>query len=87
MALVQLQSAPESVRRFLSLWPPVGPIERPAMNMRGPLIRPDSTAVLIPQSAPPASRTVVKPRPMKDLRRSVARAAIKVSGMPSRRLI
>ena len=30
-----------SVRRVRSLWPPVGPIERQEMNMRGPGIRPE----------------------------------------------
>ena len=52
------QGGPASVRRLRSLWPPVGPIERQEMNRRGPGMRPDSTAVLAPQSAPPASRTV-----------------------------
>ena len=36
MALQQWQRMPTSVRRAASLWPPVGPIERPAMNRRGP---------------------------------------------------
>ena len=55
--------------------------------MRGPGIRPDSTAVLVPQSAPPASRTVVKPRSSMRFRRPVERAIIRVSGTASMRLM
>ena len=76
-----------SVRRVRSLWPPVGLIERQEMNMRGPGISPESTAVLVPQSAPPASRTVVKPRSSMRFRRPVERAIISVSGTASMRLM
>jgi succinate dehydrogenase hydrophobic anchor subunit len=40
-------------------------------------------AVLIPQSAPPVSRTVVKPRSSMARNRVAARAAIRVSGIAS----
>ena len=88
MPLQQRHGGPaKSVRRLRSLWPPVGPIERQEMNMRGPGISPDSTAVLVPQSAPPASRTVVKPRSSMRFRRPAERAIISVSGMASMRFM
>ena len=46
---------------------------------------PVSTAVLIPQSAPPVSRTVVKPRSSMARSRVAARAVSKVSGIASRK--
>jgi hypothetical protein len=42
--------------------PPVWQIARPEMNSRGPVNRSCSTASRKPRSAPPASRTLVKPR-------------------------
>src|SRR5262245_4329805 len=51
--------------------------------MRGPTMCPVSIAVLIPQSAPPVSRTVVKPRSSIARSRVAARAVIKVSGSAS----
>ncbi len=87
MPLQHRHGGPMSVRRLRSLWPPVGPIERQEMKSRGPGIRPDSTAVLVPQSAPPASRTVVKPRSSMRFRRPAERAIIRVSGTASMRLM
>ena len=79
-ALQQWHLAPKSVLRRPSLWPPVGPIARPAMNRRGPSTSPCSTAALMPQSAPPVSRTVVKPRFSMPCMSFMARAVINVSG-------
>ena len=73
-----------SVRRRESLWPPVGPMARPEMNRRGPGRSPPSTAALMPQSAPPVSRTVVKPRSIMPRISGAARAVMSVSGMFSR---
>ena len=84
-ALQQWQRTPGSVRLRPSLCPPVGPSALPAMNSRGPGQSPCSTAVLIPQSAPPVSRTVVKPRSSMPRIRCIARAVIRVSGMLSSR--
>src|SRR6185312_14775983 len=84
MALQQLQGAPVSVRRRESEWPPVGPMARPEMNRRGPGISPVSTAVLMPQSAPPVSRTVVKPRSIMPRISSADLAVSRVSGTCSR---
>ena len=64
-----------------SLWPPVGPIALPAMKRRGPGTSPWSTAALRPQSAPPVSRTVVKPRSSIALISTMERAVMSVSGM------
>ena len=66
-----------------SEWPPVGPIDWPAMKTRGPTICPVSIAVLMPQSAPPVSRTVVKPRSSMARNRVAARAVSSVSGIAS----
>jgi len=54
------------------------------MNTLGPSTMPSSIAVFRPQSLPPASRTVVKPRI--SIRRAAATAFVvsSVSGMPSR---
>ncbi len=85
MASQQWQRTPKSVRRRASLWPPVGPIAAPAMNRRGPGMSACSSAVFMPQSAPPVSRTVVKPRlSMASISRA-ARAVISVSGTASRK--
>ena len=84
MALQQWQRVPCSVRRRASLWPPVGPIARPAMNSRGPGSSPLSVASLRPQSAPPVSRTLVKPRSSMPRISPAARAVISVSGTFSR---
>ena len=85
MALQQPHDGmPWSVRRRESEWPPVGPMARPEMNSRGPGIRPASTAVLMPQSAPPVSRTVVNPRSIMPFMRSAARAVSSVRGTDSR---
>ena len=51
-----------SERGVKSPWPPVWESVRPEKNRRGPFTSPRRTASAIPQSAPPASRTVVKPR-------------------------
>ena len=83
-ALQQWQRTPKSVRRRPSLWPPVGPIARPAMNSRGPGSSPLSVASFRPQSAPPVSRTLVKPRSSILRIKSAARAVISVSGTLSR---
>ncbi len=78
--------APEwmSVRRRASEWPPVGPSARPATNIRGPGMRPCATLSRTPQSAPPVSRTVVKPRSIIARISAAARTVIIVSGMASR---
>ena len=52
----------------------------PAMNSRGPRNRPCSTAALMPQSAPPVSRSVVKPRISMARIEAEAFADISVSG-------
>ncbi len=85
IALQQWQRAPKSVRRRGSEWPPVGPIAWPAMNSRGPGTWPCSTALLMPQSAPPVSRTVVKPRSIMPRISAMARAVASVSGTASRK--
>ena len=84
MALQQRHGGAPSVRRRGSLWPPVGPMARPEMNRRGPGRSPPSTAALMPQSAPPVSRTVVKPRSIMPRISGAARAVMSVSGMCSR---
>ena len=81
----QWQRVPWSVRRRPSLWPPVGPSAWPAMNSRGPGSSHLSVASLRPQSAPPVSRTLVKPRSSMPRMSTAARAVISVSGTFSRR--
>ena len=81
--LQQAQPLSTSVRRRPSEWPPVGPIDWPAMNRRGPTRWPCSTPVLMPQSHPPVSRTVVKPRSSMARSRVAARAVSRVSGIAS----
>src|SRR5215475_10136457 len=81
MALQQPHDEPLSVRRRESLWPPVGPIARAEMKRRGPARSPLSTAALIPQSAPPVSRTVVKPRSIMARMLSAAPAAVDHGGV------
>jgi hypothetical protein len=44
-----------------SPWPPLWLSGWPLTNILGPGMRPRSTASFMPQSAPPASRIVVKP--------------------------
>lgn len=46
----------------MSPWPPVWLSAWPEKSRRGPSTAPSSTACARPQSAPPASRTVVNPR-------------------------
>ena len=58
----------------------LGPSARPAMNRRGPGSSQLSVASLRPQSAPPVSRTLVKPRSSNFFIKSAARAVISVSG-------
>ncbi len=60
--IAQPQGSPVSIRSRKSPCPPVWLIARPEMNRRGPTNRSCSTASRRPRSAPPASRTVVKPR-------------------------
>ena len=55
------------------------------MNSRGPGSSHLSVASLRPQSAPPVSRTLVKPRSSMPRMRTAARAVISVSGTFSRR--
>jgi len=57
---------------------------RPAMNMRGPGSSPCATPSRTPQSAPPVSRTVVKPRSIIARMSAAARTVIMVSGIASR---
>jgi hypothetical protein len=81
--LQQTHSPPRLVRRRESEWPPVGPMDWPAMKSLGPVMCPVSIAVLMPQSAPPVSRTVVKPRSSMARNRVAARAVTSVSGSAS----
>src|SRR5262245_30494626 len=83
IALQQWQVAPVSVRRRESLCPPVWPMGRPATKSRGPGRRPWATPSRMPQSAPPVSRTVVKPRSSMACMRAAPRAVIRVSGIAS----
>ena len=76
----QWQRVPWSVRRRPSLWPPVGPSALPAMNSLGPGSSHLSVASLRPQSAPPVSRTLVKPRSSMPRMSTAARAVIRVKG-------
>src|SRR5262249_5440490 len=84
MALAHLQPSPVSVRRRVSLCPPVGPMARPAMKRRGPGRSPWATPSRMPQSAPPVSRTVVKPRSSIARMAAAPPAVIKGSGIASR---
>ena len=81
----QGQRSPTSVRRRKSLCPPVGPTARPAMKRRGPGASPSSTAWRKPQSAPPVSRTDVKPRFSIARSDAIACAVISVTGCVSSR--
>src|SRR5258708_11833056 len=83
--LQQTHSPPRLVRRRESECPPVGPMDWPAMNSLGPVICSVSIAVLMPQSAPPVSRTVVKPRSSMARNRVAARAVTSVIGIASRK--
>ncbi len=86
--LPSMPAAPQQMQPVLpwknagrgSPWPPVCVIARPAMKRRGPVKCPRSTACTSPVSAPPASRTVVKPRLSIAARMSFACAAISVCG-------
>jgi hypothetical protein len=73
------------VRRLLRAGDALLVIDLPAMNTRGPTKCPVSTAVLTPQSHPPVSRTVVKPRSIMARSRVPARAVSSVSGIASRK--
>ncbi len=83
MAFSVGQPPPRSVRRRGSLCPLVWPMARPAMKSRGPGRYPRSTASRMPQSAPPVSRTVVKPRSSMARMSGAARAVRRVSGTAS----
>jgi hypothetical protein len=73
----QAQISGVSVRSRKSPCPPVWLSTRPEWNMRGPSTSPRSTASASPQSQPPASRTVVKPR--RNMRSRITRASCAIS--------
>ena len=77
---VQAQGSSTSLRGRRSPWPPVCDSARPEGKMRGPSITPVRTASASDQSAPPASRTVVKPRSSMPLRMGTARSTAKTLG-------
>src|SRR4051795_11905120 len=73
---IRWKGARWSNRPRLSEWPPVWPSALPHTTSRGPSIKPSSTAIASPASAPPRSRTVVKPRlSMKFITRAARNAA------------
>ena len=81
----QAQVAAGAERPRVSPWPPVWLKARPTRSSSGPATTPCSTAAAMPGSAPPASRTVVKPRRTIASSARAAWTPTSVSGMAAAR--
>ncbi|MNP12224.1 hypothetical protein D3C76_1044490 [compost metagenome] len=76
-------SAGSSLGRRKSPWPPDWEIMAPAGQIRGPLINPMSIPFLRPNTGPPRSRALVKPRISMSLAALVAATVVKVTSLVS----